>query len=286
MLNEELDERFVHSYLNKRLEMMIEEENNKTEGKREKLLTDLCECHLFMYGIVDSAGFLFVCIRRILKVASSKEESEEARTEVEMGLVALSSVSHRFFTKDDKFLNEIKEIIQYHQKHRNLTRLAYQSALLFMINQFEKSKRISESFGCELHFAREAARELEDLSKCVNWKRKIDENRKGEEKKEKELLILFRWLHIVNNHFRGYTCRFGGLAGLFSSIVGVFRAAKGNNRAICEQCLRSFNTAVVFIEVEIDDLLNGGAVDVALEVIVQSNDGGFSNSFVGVKELH
>ncbi|KAH7818384.1 uncharacterized protein MONOS_8091 [Monocercomonoides exilis] len=71
-----------------------------------------------------------------LLVALSKEENEEAQKEVEMALLVLGNAGYQEI-EQELFLTEIKEIIKYHQVHRNLTQLAYQSAWQFLMNEFE-----------------------------------------------------------------------------------------------------------------------------------------------------
>eukprot|EP00770_Monocercomonoides_exilis_P006169 MONOS_6139.1-p1 / transcript=MONOS_6139.1 / gene=MONOS_6139 / organism=Monocercomonoides_exilis_PA203 / gene_product=unspecified product / transcript_product=unspecified product / location=Mono_scaffold00189:72019-73460(+) / protein_length=285 / sequence_SO=supercontig / SO=protein_coding / is_pseudo=false len=70
---------------------------------------------------------LKVCMPCLLKVASNKERSKEARREGEMALITLNRIYSFEVIEKEMFLNEIKEIIQYHQEHHNLTWLAYQS---------------------------------------------------------------------------------------------------------------------------------------------------------------
>ncbi|KAH7825141.1 uncharacterized protein MONOS_17473 [Monocercomonoides exilis] len=119
----------------------------------------------------------------LLKVALNKEENEETQKEVEIALMALNNIGYDKFIEQKLYLDEIKEIIKYHQKHFNLTRLAYQSAWEFLIKLmhiFETSKEVITN---ELHLGREAARELEELRKCVDWKREKEEgNGEGEAK--------------------------------------------------------------------------------------------------------
>eukprot|EP00770_Monocercomonoides_exilis_P002805 MONOS_2787.1-p1 / transcript=MONOS_2787.1 / gene=MONOS_2787 / organism=Monocercomonoides_exilis_PA203 / gene_product=unspecified product / transcript_product=unspecified product / location=Mono_scaffold00060:3828-4299(+) / protein_length=111 / sequence_SO=supercontig / SO=protein_coding / is_pseudo=false len=104
---------------------MIFEEEEKKEEKDEKLLVDLCECNLLL-GSIFSSKLISICVPCLLKVASDKEENEEAQKEVEMALLALNNIG---FCKVEQelFLDKITEIIKYLQEHRNLTRLAYQS---------------------------------------------------------------------------------------------------------------------------------------------------------------
>ncbi|KAH7829952.1 uncharacterized protein MONOS_420 [Monocercomonoides exilis] len=119
---------FFRSDLHKRFEKMIIDENEKKEGKNEKLLVDLCECYLLFYSGVFSSKMLSLCVPCLLKFALKKEEREKVQKEVEMALLALSCIDVICIIEQRLYLNEIKEIIEYHQKHHKLTRLAYQSA--------------------------------------------------------------------------------------------------------------------------------------------------------------
>ncbi|KAH7827005.1 uncharacterized protein MONOS_17350 [Monocercomonoides exilis] len=119
----------------------------------------------------------------LLKIALNKQEDEETQKEVELALLALNNTG---LIKNDKelHLNKITEIIKYHQEHHNLTQLAYQSAWRLLVNRLWVDNCLEEVIVNELHFVREAARELEELSKCVDWTRKDKENGGKEEKKE------------------------------------------------------------------------------------------------------
>ncbi|KAH7821157.1 uncharacterized protein MONOS_6363 [Monocercomonoides exilis] len=251
---------FERSLLSKRFEEMIADGNEKKYTKNEKLLADLWECHLLNKCNVTSNETLNTYIRRLLKIASNKEGKEEIRKEVEMALLALSNVKfYRILKK--LYLEEISEIIQHHQKHRNLTQLAYQSAWGFLMNRFDNENSLGDAIVNELHFAREAARELEELSKGVDWKR-------GKETKEE--FILLRWFRTLDSFF--YLCKLWNeeFAGLIESIVRVLRTAKDSYGEISKKCAFSLRRAADSTGVKIEDLLKGGAVGVVLEEIQQS----------------
>ncbi|KAH7831001.1 uncharacterized protein MONOS_16098 [Monocercomonoides exilis] len=161
---------FERSSLRGRLMKMIIEEDKKNEEKNEKLLVDLCECYI-LPSCSFSSGLLSICVPCLLKAALKKEEDEETQKEVEIALLALSNLSKYVKVPKELFLDEIKEIIEYHQEHHNLTQLAYQSAWQFLIKRFIRNKSYEDIVN-ELHFAREASRELEELSKYCgtrNW---------------------------------------------------------------------------------------------------------------------
>ncbi|KAH7819650.1 uncharacterized protein MONOS_14701 [Monocercomonoides exilis] len=145
---------------------MIAEEDGKKEGKDEKLIADLGECNLY-FGCSSSLELNSILVPCLLKVALKKEENEETQKEVEMALLALSCIDTYYNVSRVLYLNEIKEIIEYHQEHHNLTQLAYQSAWAFFIRGFYRDLSLEKIFVEELHFAREARRELEELSNSI-----------------------------------------------------------------------------------------------------------------------
>ncbi|KAH7814820.1 uncharacterized protein MONOS_11382 [Monocercomonoides exilis] len=244
--------------------MIVEEDLKKKEEKNEKLLADLCECHLLLSGWFSSK-FLSICVPCLLKVALNKDESKEAQKDVEMSLLALSNVEHYELGKE-LYLNEIKEIIKYHQEHRNLMRLAYQSAWEFLICRLYFDKSLEKVISNELHFAREATRELEEQTRNMDWKKKEEEMDKEE---ANEVLIIRRWIKTLEIYFSCCQLWNEEYVGLFNSIVQIYRAAKDNCRGISYQficLLRSFATNRAL---KIDDLLESEAVGSVLEEVTQ-----------------
>ncbi|KAH7822461.1 uncharacterized protein MONOS_18637 [Monocercomonoides exilis] len=253
---------FHLSSLGKKLKNMAEEEEKKEKEKRnEKLLIDFCECYILLSILVNSE-LILICVPCLLKAALKKEESEETQKEVEMALLALSNIGQFKEIEQKQYLKEIKEIIQYHQKHNNHIRLAYQSAWQFFIDRFYSDKSLERVIVNELHFAREAARELEELTKCLNWKNKFEEMSKEE---ANEVLVIRRWIQTLEIFFSSCQLWNEELVELFRSIVRVFRAAKDNHREICYWCIFSLRSAAENRNVEIDDLLKSGAIDAFLE---------------------
>ncbi|KAH7828144.1 uncharacterized protein MONOS_5019 [Monocercomonoides exilis] len=257
---------FEESSLNKRFKKMIIEEDMKKDGKNEKLLVDLCECYLTLDKCF-SYELLLICMLSILKAASDKEETDEVQKEVEMALLELSSLGMWKKIDQELYLNEIKEIIQYHQEHRNLTYLAYQSAWEFLIKRLRLNENLNEVLANELHSGREAARELEELSKCVDWKRKEEKNGRIE---AKEVIIIGRWIDIVDNYLTWSALWNEELAGLISSIVQLFRASRDNYREISYRCIVLFKNTATNGVVKIEGLLESGAFDLILEELQQS----------------
>ncbi|KAH7819296.1 uncharacterized protein MONOS_9622 [Monocercomonoides exilis] len=257
---------FVDSSLCIRFEQMIVEEEQKKEEKNEKLMIDLCECYLLLIRWTSSK-LIMICMPCVLKVAMNKEESEEAQKEVEMALLALSNIS--FYTEIEKeaYLKKITEIIKHQQKHRNLTKLAYQSAWEFLIKRFTKDRNLEDMIVNELHFGREASRELEELTRCIDWKKKGGEEMNKEETKEE--VILRKWIETISIYFRYCSLQNEEFVELINSIVQIYRAAKDNHRRICNWCIYSLRNAAERRVVKVEDLLKGGAVEAVLEEIYQ-----------------
>ncbi|KAH7817013.1 uncharacterized protein MONOS_18161 [Monocercomonoides exilis] len=255
---------FERSSLNERFKKMIIEEEKKNEGKNEKLLTDLCECYFFLTYDFTSE-MLSICVPCLLKVALHKEESEKDQKDVEMALLALREIGF-FEMKQELYLKEITEIIEHQQKHRNLTKLAYQCAWLFLIFRFWDDNSLEEVIVNELHFVGEAARELEELTRNVNWKKKEEEMNKEEAKEE---FALMRWVETLRIYF--FLCSLCNEENveLINSIVQVYRAAKGNNGVISNQCISPLRNAAEYGVVKVKDLLKSGAIDAILEEIHQ-----------------
>eukprot|EP00770_Monocercomonoides_exilis_P015087 MONOS_15033.1-p1 / transcript=MONOS_15033.1 / gene=MONOS_15033 / organism=Monocercomonoides_exilis_PA203 / gene_product=unspecified product / transcript_product=unspecified product / location=Mono_scaffold01130:14571-15743(+) / protein_length=319 / sequence_SO=supercontig / SO=protein_coding / is_pseudo=false len=159
------NERFGGSLLQKRFEKMIIDEEKKKEEKNEKLWVDLCECYILLNKRI-SQEFLSTGVSCLLKVALNKEENEEAKKKVEIALVTLGSIDKWECVEQELYLHESREIIQYHQEHHNLSRFAYQSAWKFSILRLYRNREFEEVIVNELHFGREAARELDELAKA------------------------------------------------------------------------------------------------------------------------
>ncbi|KAH7815754.1 uncharacterized protein MONOS_18279 [Monocercomonoides exilis] len=247
---------FYRSELNNKVQKMIIEEEKKKERKNEKLLADLSECYLFLSRFF-SKEMISICVPCVLKTALKKEESKEAQKEVEMALLTLRNVKYNDIGKE-LYLNEIKEIILHHQQHRNLTRLSYQSAWEFLICRLDNDKSLKKVFVNELHFAREAARELEELSKRVDWKR-------GKETKEE--YILLRWFRTFDYFFRECKLWNEEFVGLINSIVQIFGATKDNYQYICIRCIDALISAIKVRIAIVEGLLKCRAIDTFLEAI-------------------
>ncbi|KAH7822116.1 uncharacterized protein MONOS_6137 [Monocercomonoides exilis] len=87
---------FEGSSLDEKLEELIIEEEKKKEEKNEDFLVGLCECYLMLHNCLRilPKELISICVHYLLKVALNKEEDEETHKEVEMAVVALSSISN------------------------------------------------------------------------------------------------------------------------------------------------------------------------------------------------
>ncbi|KAH7822113.1 uncharacterized protein MONOS_6136 [Monocercomonoides exilis] len=242
---------------------MISEEDKKKEEKDEKLLVDLCEC-LLTLSISPLSNFHSICVPSLLKVALKKDEDKEAQKGVEMALLALNCIDEFDKIEKELYLNEIKEIIQYHQEHHNLTQFAYQSAWRFLIRRLKWTESLEMDIANELHLAREAARELEELTKSMDWRKKEDE-KEGTERKT--MNIISRWISSIGHYLNKCHLWNEEYVDLISRIVDVLRASRDNHSEIGEECIRLFNTVAKNRAVKVEDLLKSGAIDAVLEEI-------------------
>ncbi|KAH7820115.1 uncharacterized protein MONOS_17880 [Monocercomonoides exilis] len=223
--------RFKESSLRKRFEKMIIDEEKKKGEMNKMLLSDFC---------FEERG----------KRESSKR-SGNCFAYVEQ---------HQIY---ELFLDEIKEITLYHQECSNMTQLAYQSAWMFLLNRLRYDNSLEEVIVNELHFGREAAREMEELVKCVDWKKKKEEERKD----TKEELIILRWIRTLELYLLHCKLWNEGNAGLINSVANVFRAARDNFRNICSQSISVFEAVAGNRDMRIDGLLKGRAIDSVFEEI-------------------
>eukprot|EP00770_Monocercomonoides_exilis_P008909 MONOS_8864.1-p1 / transcript=MONOS_8864.1 / gene=MONOS_8864 / organism=Monocercomonoides_exilis_PA203 / gene_product=unspecified product / transcript_product=unspecified product / location=Mono_scaffold00347:10654-12085(-) / protein_length=327 / sequence_SO=supercontig / SO=protein_coding / is_pseudo=false len=246
MLKRFYDYAFIDSLLSDRFQELIIEEEEKKGEKNERLLVDLCECYLLQLDYNICEDLVSICVPCLLKVASKKERNEETQKEVEIALFGFNCIDDGTKIKKEIFKNEIKEIVYYQQEHRNLTHLAYQSAWMFLICGFPKVDSSEEVIVNELHFGREARREIEDLSKCIDWKRKEEENGRI------EVHIIERWLDVIDNYLTSCELWNEELAGLINCIVQVLRASRDNHKDIRNRCFDILRCAAENRNVEID----------------------------------
>ncbi|KAH7831262.1 uncharacterized protein MONOS_3890 [Monocercomonoides exilis] len=258
---------FYFSLLCRRFErMIVDEDKKKKEDKNEKLMIDLCECYMFHYDR-DLSEILPIILPCVLNVALKKEESEETLKEVEIALLAISCTGYWRKMQKELYLNEIKEIVQYHQEHHNLTPLAYQSTWKFLITRLYKDKSLSEVFVNELHFSREAARELEEPEKHVDWK--IKEN---EMKKTKEVKEISKWIEMVDDFFEYSEQWNDECVVLVRCLSKLCVMARENFKAIVIEYCEIFSSIICSQPVlaVANDVLKGGVFDFFMEELCHS----------------
>ncbi|KAH7817014.1 uncharacterized protein MONOS_13220 [Monocercomonoides exilis] len=132
---------------------------------------------------------------------------------------------------------------------------------LSRINRLLNDKSKEMVIANELCFIRESRRELEELRKNVDWKKKEEER----EKETKEELALSRWFNVIANFLSWFKLSNEELTGLISSIVSMFRAAKDNFGYSINWCIHSLRKATDNGAAKIDFLMKGGAIDLILE---------------------
>ncbi|KAH7817718.1 uncharacterized protein MONOS_18093 [Monocercomonoides exilis] len=234
--------------MGKRLTKMIFEEEKKKDEKNEKLMIELCECCLMFNERIYSIRLISACVPCLLKVALRKDESMEAQKEVEMSLLALSSAIYSEELRKEQYLNEITEVIQYHQEHRNLTRLADQSAWMFFIECINCDKKIESEIVNELQFSREAAKELEELEIYVEWKKN------GKSMSElKEIEIIRRWYSAICFNIQK-KIRTQENGRLIASMIRMCGKTKNNYRCVYFECAMVFEFILNGELVDYDDL--------------------------------
>eukprot|EP00770_Monocercomonoides_exilis_P006955 MONOS_6918.1-p1 / transcript=MONOS_6918.1 / gene=MONOS_6918 / organism=Monocercomonoides_exilis_PA203 / gene_product=unspecified product / transcript_product=unspecified product / location=Mono_scaffold00227:12295-13062(-) / protein_length=203 / sequence_SO=supercontig / SO=protein_coding / is_pseudo=false len=197
-----------------------------------------------------------VCVSCLLKEAANKDESEKKQKEVEMALFALSTVRYRGKGKI-VHLNEIKEIILYHQEHRHLTQIAYQSDWQFLIKRFVFDESLEGVIVNELHFVREASKGLEKLMKHEDWKKKQKEAKKekGIGKEPEEEHMMMKWLFVIGRYLT--MCKLWNEESvlLVYSIVRLLRAARDINMNMSECCVNILYGTVMNRTMKIEGIL-------------------------------
>ncbi|KAH7815447.1 uncharacterized protein MONOS_5697 [Monocercomonoides exilis] len=257
---------FETSSLDKRIEKMIVAEEKKKEGKNENLLVDLCECYLLLNNRLSSK-LISICVSCIVKVGLKKEEKERTQKEEEIAFLALNHYAFPGSIEQELLLNAIKKIIQCHQEHHDLTQFVYQSAWDLLIGRLNPNKSLEGIIVDELHFPREAKRELEVLSKCVEWKR-TEEEKGGKETKEEQILL--RWLRTLNRFLDSTLLWSEEHSELIRCVVQIFRVSRDNHREISKLCIHSLREVAASKAVKAETLLECEAIDVILEEILQS----------------
>ncbi|KAH7816493.1 uncharacterized protein MONOS_15402 [Monocercomonoides exilis] len=246
---------------------MIREKEHKEKEDEEKLFADLCECYHILCNFFDCVPeeIVAVSVPCLLKVALNKGESEEVQKEVEMDLMAMSNVEKWENAEEELYLDEITEIIQYHEEHHNLTQLAYQSAWQLLIKRFQIDGSLEDVIVDELHLMKEATRELEELAKHVDWE--------GEARwlgKMTEVHVPKRWFNILNSYFDCVEWKRGDCSDFVQFIVELCRVKMMNDAEMLRALLNLIGIMVDNTSIEIESILKGEAIDFALEEICQS----------------
>ncbi|KAH7831684.1 uncharacterized protein MONOS_16913 [Monocercomonoides exilis] len=239
---------------------MIEEEEKKEDEKDETLLVDLCECYLSLHHYSGETGeILSIIVPCLLNIALNKEESEEAQIEVEMALVSLSNISWNAKVKEELYLNEIKDIIQHHQKRHNLTRFAYQSAWKFLINRFSNNKGLGDIIVIDLHFAREATRELEEMERHMDW------NKKNKVETEmKEMWMIKNWHDTLRICIQCNNLSCKGNTDLFACLAKLCKSAAYIDWDMFQTYLNILSSLFYPTIENAEYLVRGGALDAVL----------------------
>ncbi|KAH7829489.1 uncharacterized protein MONOS_18562 [Monocercomonoides exilis] len=258
-------QRFACSSLCKRFEKLIVDEEKKNEDKNEKHFIDLFECYISLNNCFPTE-LQTICMHFLLEIASNKGESEEIKKKVETALLTLSHIDEYYKIGQELYLNEIKDIIQYHQEHRNLSQLAYQSAWQFLIGRLFLDKNLRDTIANELSFVKEATKELNELAKSVNNKRKEED--KGE-KEVKEVQIIRNWIYAINHFVLDYPFFDEKSVGMFCSLVGLCNAARENERELFRDCISLFETAAYNEYSSIEVFSKSGVFDLCLDEIQQ-----------------
>ncbi|KAH7826957.1 uncharacterized protein MONOS_18593 [Monocercomonoides exilis] len=259
---------FYDSLLCGRFEKLIIEEEKKNEEKNENLLVDLCECYAVLNGYyISREELFFICVSCLLKVALKKEEDETTQKEVEMALLALTCLREGIEIKKKKNLKKIKGIIKYHQKHHNHTHVAYQSAWNLLIIKNTLDKNYEKLIVNELHFGMEATRELEELVRCVDWKKK----EKDSERRMKmiDFAIVDRWLDIIEIFFEYFEINSEEFADLTGCMIRLCRVTRGNRSDVVYRCCSIFVKMIIFQPnlIVFNDLMKSGVFDFILEEV-------------------
>ncbi|KAH7825641.1 uncharacterized protein MONOS_17416 [Monocercomonoides exilis] len=257
--------RICNSYLKQKFEKMIIEEDKKKFEKDEKLLVDLCICYLILDDYFSSSELVPICVRYVLKVALKKEKNEMTQMEVEIALFALSNIGKYATVEKGLFLNEMIEIIQYHGEHRNLTHVAYHSAWNFLLERLNLDRKFKEAVANELNIASEIARELEVLTKEVDWKKKEEERSREEAFKVR---LIFKWIEEARDYLS--LCDFWKEdQELVHSLIGICKVAGENEPRLFNISFVPLTQIAHTFYLRIDGLLNGGAFDYIMEELFQ-----------------
>eukprot|EP00770_Monocercomonoides_exilis_P012718 MONOS_12662.1-p1 / transcript=MONOS_12662.1 / gene=MONOS_12662 / organism=Monocercomonoides_exilis_PA203 / gene_product=unspecified product / transcript_product=unspecified product / location=Mono_scaffold00716:4992-6454(+) / protein_length=395 / sequence_SO=supercontig / SO=protein_coding / is_pseudo=false len=196
----------------------------------------------------------------MLNAALKKEESEETRKEVEDALLALNYIEEAHFVRIELFQSKIKEIIMYHQEHRNLSHMGYRSAWHFYLNRLLDYSFLGDAIVNELHFVREAARELEELSRSVRMKQK-----EGKVISPEFKYTVNGWLETVLYYRQSGPRAKEDYVPLVQSMVCLRKAARGIENEMFGINSQTYELMALYIAGSVEDLLKGGVFEAVLE---------------------
>ncbi|KAH7819212.1 uncharacterized protein MONOS_18663 [Monocercomonoides exilis] len=268
------DDSFRKCSLKKRLGKMIIEEEMKIEEKNENLLIDLCDCYLMNYPIICYGKIpkkmLSILVCYLVKSASKKEDKEEAQEEVELALLTLSNIWKYVKERKDQHLNEIKEVIKFHQVHRNLTRLAYQSAWKLLINRLNEDKSLEDMIVNELHFAREAKGELIELEMTMNLIKQNGDDEKGKEGKRDICNLISEWLDSIYWYFYSAKIKTEENVKLLDCIISLCKKSMNLGNGLSENSYYYVGDIMETDGVSVDDVLKSDAIKYFMNETQQS----------------
>ncbi|KAH7820441.1 uncharacterized protein MONOS_17820 [Monocercomonoides exilis] len=255
---------FDYTSLRFRFEKLIIDESEKKEERNEKLLIDLCECYLTLRRFANNFPdkLLTICASCLLKVSLNKEQSVKTQKEIEMALIAFSCISLWKVEESQLYIDEIIEIIQHHQEHHNLTQLAYQSAWEFLISRSSYEKSLECVIVNELHFVREVTKELEELEKCVDWKKK-----EKRIMKYGEVYTIMRWCKTVESFVLSAKTQEKDYVKFVECILRLFKSARNNYWQMFKKHFKLFSHMMGSKIFDVYDLSKAGCVDFMLKEI-------------------
>ncbi|KAH7823200.1 uncharacterized protein MONOS_18626 [Monocercomonoides exilis] len=261
---------FDFSSLSERIEKMIVDEEKKGKRMNKNKIYDLCECYVLNCHHYLPDCLIAIALPCFLKVALNKGKRLDSQKKVEHALCALNAIKpiyHFLSEKKELCIKEMENIIKYHQWHRNLTQLAYEYAWNFLISRLKYKRSLNIVITKELHFIKEATKEMKELERNANWR--ISEGRKYVEE-EKEAQLLVSWCYMCFIYFCETKIWEKETFQLISYVVRLCKEAKDIKRWLYEDCVRYLNCIVCDCpNIYVADLLECGAVDYVLEALKQ-----------------
>eukprot|EP00770_Monocercomonoides_exilis_P001998 MONOS_1983.1-p1 / transcript=MONOS_1983.1 / gene=MONOS_1983 / organism=Monocercomonoides_exilis_PA203 / gene_product=unspecified product / transcript_product=unspecified product / location=Mono_scaffold00038:66980-68247(-) / protein_length=403 / sequence_SO=supercontig / SO=protein_coding / is_pseudo=false len=256
-------ESFPHSSLCYTLEKLIFDEMNKKEEKNVKLLADLCACFFTMNDerAYDEPVPAFASY--LLNVVLNKKENEEVQNEEEFAFPTLSN-ARQVVKGNECRSNEISETVRYQKDHHNLAHLACESSWRVLIEQSMIRIRFEKADFGELKFVDDATRELDELERKMDWKKK-----EGEVKEINEVLMIMRWCYDIGKYFLVSQLNRNEFSQLIKSAERMYKSARSNHADVLCHLIYVFEEIALRSGPNIDCLLKEGVVDLMLEELNQ-----------------